>query len=101
MRNLVIGNTSQLSHYFQDDYVRVSSRNIDIDDLKSNVWNRVYICIGESRKFIQDIKVYDDVNFYLTIDIINSLKDISRNIIEIEQLKKHGKNYKLGFIQMT
>jgi hypothetical protein len=81
MNNLVIGNTSQLSYYFPDDYIKVSSRDINIDYLKSNVWNRVYICIGESKKFIKDIKVYDDVNFYLTIDIINSLKDISRNII--------------------
>jgi nucleoside-diphosphate-sugar epimerase len=81
MNNLVIGNTSQLSYYFPENYIKVSSRNIDLDYLKSNYWNRIYICIGESRKFIQDIKIYDDINFYLTLEIINKLKDVSRNII--------------------
>jgi nucleoside-diphosphate-sugar epimerase len=81
MNNLVIGNTSQLSYYFPEDYIKISSRNIDFDYLKSINWNRVYICIGESRKFLQDIKVYDDINFYLTLQIIESLKDVSRNII--------------------
>jgi nucleoside-diphosphate-sugar epimerase len=81
MNNLVIGNTSQLSFYFPEDYIKISSRNLDINDLKSKNWNRVYICIGESRKFIQNIKLYDDINFYLTLDIIDALKDSSRNII--------------------
>ena len=27
MKNLIIGDTLQLSYYFPDDYVRISSRN--------------------------------------------------------------------------
>ena len=81
MNNLVIGNTSQLSYYFPDDYIKVSSRDLDIDNLKNQDWNRIFICIGESRKFIDNIKIHDDINFYLTLDIIDKLKDYSRNII--------------------
>ena len=75
MSNLVIGNTSQLSYYFPDDFIKVSSRDLDIDNLKNKNWNRIFICVGESRKFIDNIKIYDDINFYLTLDIIDKLKD--------------------------
>jgi nucleoside-diphosphate-sugar epimerase len=81
MDNLVIGNTSQLSYYFPDDYIKISSRDLNIDNLKKQDWDRIFICLGESRKFIDNIKIYDDVNFYLTLDIIDKLKNFSRNII--------------------
>lgn len=81
MNNLIIGNTSQLSYYFPDDYIKISSRNIDYDYIKSKHWNKVFICLAESRKFIKDIKIYDEVNFDLTINIIDILKNISKNII--------------------
>ena len=81
MNSLIIGNTSQLSYYFPKEYVRVSSRNLDIDKLKDQNWDRVFICLGESRKFIKDLKVYDEVNFYLTLKIIDELKEISRKVI--------------------
>lgn len=81
MNNLVIGNTSQLSYYFPEHYMKVSSRNLDINKLVEKDWDRVFICLGESRKFIDNIKIYDDINFYLTLDIIDKLKDHSRNII--------------------
>lgn len=81
MRNLVIGNTSQLSYYFPDDYVKISSRNIDYNLIESENWDRVFLCFGESRKFLDDIKIYDDINFYYTLDVINRIKKISRNVI--------------------
>ena len=80
--NLLIGNTSQLSQYFtEENFVKISSRNINFDYICSQNWNRVYICFGESRKFITDIKLHDDINFYLTLQIVDKLKDISKNII--------------------
>lgn len=79
--NLVIGNTAQLSYDFPEDYVKISSRNINYDYLKQQRWNRVYICFGESRKFIKDIEIYDEINFKMTVNLINILKDISQNII--------------------
>jgi len=81
MNNLIIGNTSQLSYYFPENYERISSRDINYDYILSKRWNTLYICFGESRKFIGDIKLHDDINFYLTVEIINKLKDISNRII--------------------
>jgi nucleoside-diphosphate-sugar epimerase len=81
MKNLVIGNTSQLSHYFPDDYIKISSRDIDFDSITSQNWNRIFLCFGESRKFINDIKIHDDINFYYTLQVIDKLKDVSKNII--------------------
>ena len=44
--NIVIGNTSQLAYYFPDDYIKISSRNIQ---LTNNQYDRVYICFAEQR----------------------------------------------------
>lgn len=74
MRNLVIGDTSQLSYYFPDEYVKIPSRNIDFDSILKENWNKVFLCFGEQRKFIDDTKIHDDVNFYYTIDVIDKLK---------------------------
>lgn len=81
MHNLVIGSTSQLSYYFPEDYIKISSRDLDFDLLKSRNWNKVFICVGLSNKFIDDIKLYDEINFYYTLKIIDTLKEISRNIL--------------------
>jgi len=81
MNNLVIGNTSQLSHYFPDDYIKISSRDINYNLLTSKKWDRVFICLGESRKFISDINLYDEINFHLTLEIIEKFKNISNKII--------------------
>jgi len=81
MNNLVIGNTSQLSYYFPSDYVKISSRDIDYSEIKSKTWDRVFLCFGESRKYITDTKLYDEINFYLTIDVINELRDCAKSFI--------------------
>lgn len=81
MNNLVIGNTSQLSYYFPDDYIKISSRNIDYNYIFSMKWNTIFICFGESRKFIDDVKLHDNINFYQTIEVINKVKDISDRVI--------------------
>lgn len=81
MKNLVIGNTSQLAYYFPKDYVKVSSRKIDYDFILEEKWNRVFICFGESRKFIEDATIHDEINFNLTMKIVELLKDISNSII--------------------
>jgi nucleoside-diphosphate-sugar epimerase len=81
MKNLVIGNTSQLSHYFpKENFDYISSRNIDYNYINKE-WDRVYMCFGESRKFINDIKIYDEINFNFTINLIDFLKNKSKNII--------------------
>ena len=93
LNNLLIGNTSQLSHYFPDEnFVKISSRNIDFNLLRESNWDRVFICLGESRKFISDIKLYDDINFYLTVDIIDKLKDVSKSIVVYSSCELWNKN---------
>lgn len=81
MRNLVIGNTSQLAYFFPEEYVKISSREIDYDSILVEKWNRVFICVGESRKYIEDVTIHDDINFSLTMKIVDLLKDISKSII--------------------
>ena len=81
MDNLVIGNTSQLSYYFPNDYIKISSRDINYNLLLNKKWDRVFICIGESRKFINDLDSYDNINFHMTLDIIKKFKNISNKII--------------------
>lgn len=78
--NLVIGNTSQLSMYFPDDYVKISSRNIDFDLLKSKKWDRVYLTFAEQRIYEKNID-YITPNYLYAIDIIKSLINNSNKII--------------------
>ncbi len=80
MRSLVIGNTSQLSRYFPEEYVKISSRNIDYSSISKEKWERIFICFGESRKFIDDFEIHDEVNFRLTMDVIDRLKGVSESI---------------------
>lgn len=75
MRSLIIGNTSQLSHYFPDDFLRISSRNIDFLELRKNKWDKIILCFGESRKFINDKSAYEEINVNLTIKTIHELKN--------------------------
>jgi nucleoside-diphosphate-sugar epimerase len=70
MNNLVIGNTSQLSYYFADNYRKVSGRNFNFQEYENSKWDRVFICIGESKKFIENINEYYEVNFTITLEFI-------------------------------
>ena len=61
--DLLIGNTSQLSYYFSNDIVKISSRNINADTFEKS-WNRVYLCFAEQKTY----KNNDD-SFYQIIGI--------------------------------
>jgi len=78
--NLVIGNTSQLSHYFPSDYIKISSRNIDFDYLKNNNWDSVYITFAEQRIYEPNID-YINPNYIYTLQIINSLLNNVNKIV--------------------
>jgi len=80
--NLVIGNTSQLSYYFPDDYIKISSRNIDFDKYKNDKFDRVYITFAEQRTFIEnDDQLFININFYYTIKVIDFFKDRCNKIV--------------------
>ena len=43
MKHLVIGNTSQLAHYFPKDKCEfISSRNIDVNTITSKKWDKIF-----------------------------------------------------------
>jgi len=81
MKSLVIGSTSQLSHYFPEEFVKISSRRIDFSSLKRQNWDKIILAFGESRKFIETKDLYIDINFHLTIKAVEELKDICNTLI--------------------
>jgi nucleoside-diphosphate-sugar epimerase len=81
MKNLVIGDTSQLSHFFPENFQKVSSRNLDFGLLEKNKWDQVYLCFGESRKFLENSNSYEEINYNLTKELIELLNHNSNKII--------------------
>jgi GDP-D-mannose dehydratase len=75
--NLVIGNTSQQSNYYPDEYLKISSRNINLDN--NTNFDSVYITFAEQRIYEDNID-YISTNFNYTLDIINNLLDLSNKI---------------------
>jgi len=82
LNNLVIGNTSQISHYFPDNYTKISSRNIDYSYHSKMKYDNVYICFSEQRTFIKDNpEIFFDTNVKYTIDVINFFEQLSNRIV--------------------
>jgi len=71
--NLVIGNTSQLGISFPEDFIKISSR--DIDTTKIIGYDVVYITFAEQRTFNKDLteKDFIDVNVTLTSELIETI----------------------------
>lgn len=78
MNNLVIGNTSQLSMYFPDDYEKISSRNIEFIDKK---YENVYLCFGEENREDYDRDHYFDVHVDLIIKVLNHYTKTSNRVV--------------------
>ena len=80
--SLIIGDTSQISYYFPNSYDRISSRDIVIDDIKSNRYNRIFILFAEQRTFLDESQdFFNKINVDYTIDIIDKLKDYCNKIV--------------------
>lgn len=77
--DLVIGSSSQLAQYFPENYIKISSRNIDFEYLKNNVWDSVYITFAEQ-------KIYDKNIDYITPNYIYSLKIIESLLINSKKI---------------
>lgn len=76
MNHLVIGSSSQLSRYFPDSYCRISSRNIDLDWVRSQRWDSVYICYAEQRTYIANDDHVRDLFWKTNYDSVLSLIDV-------------------------
>jgi nucleoside-diphosphate-sugar epimerase len=82
MNNLIIGSTSQLSKYFPENYEKISSRNINVDQIKKGGYDSVYILFAEQRTFLnEDEKFFNDTNVFLTLKIINQIKNYVKKIV--------------------
>jgi GDP-D-mannose dehydratase len=78
--NLVIGNTSQLSRYFPENYKKISSRNIDFNELKDERYDSVYITFAEQRIYDHNID-YITPNYFYTLKVIDSVINNSNKIV--------------------
>jgi nucleoside-diphosphate-sugar epimerase len=80
MKNLIIGNTSQLSHFFPNDYEKISSRDVNIEYLKDNKWDSVYLTFAEQRTSMNDVD-FITPNYTYTKEIIDNLVNSSKRIV--------------------
>jgi len=70
MNSLVIGNTSQLAHYFPEEYEKISSRNVDTNLYKDKFYDRVYITFAEQRlNEVKELEPYVKINTELTFKL--------------------------------
>ena len=76
---LLVGNTSQISNYFKDDYLKISSRNIPnkIFDFK---YEEVHLTFGLNSKGLSETD-YNNINYYYTIDIVENFLKKSDKIV--------------------
>jgi hypothetical protein len=82
MNSLVIGNTSQLSHYFPEEYEKISSRDIDLKLYENKFYDRVFMAFGENRiNEIKDIATYIKTNTIYTMQLVEFFKNISNYVI--------------------
>lgn len=83
MKNLIIGNTSQISSFFPLTYERISSRNIDFHKFVNERYDRVYITFAEQRTFDKNLSENDflSINVDLTSKVIDFFSKISNKVI--------------------
>lgn len=81
LENLIVGKTSQISRFFPDDsFKKVDSKNLNLS-LFDNNWGIVVLALGENRKNIEDISLYEKVNFDLTLELIDFFSPRSERVI--------------------
>jgi len=81
-KNLIIGSTSQLSFYFPNDFDRISSRNIDFNEIKKKNYNKIFILFVEKRTFLNKSEdFFNEINLSFTLEVINKIKDYCDQII--------------------
>lgn len=83
MNSLIIGSSSQLSHYFPKYYERISSRDLDLDNFKNKFYDRIFICFAEQRTFLNtgDLGIFSDVNVHYTTKLVSFFKDKCNKVI--------------------
>ena len=79
--SLIIGDTSQLSYYFPNNFEKISSRDINFNQLTSKNYHKVFLLFAEQRTFLNESEEFFlKTNFNYTIEVINKFKDISYSL---------------------
>lgn len=82
-KNLIVGNTSQLSFFFpKENYDYISSRNINYEEIKSKKYEKIFLLFAEQRTFLKDSDdLFFNINVKYTLDVIDKLKDFCNHIV--------------------
>jgi GDP-D-mannose dehydratase len=76
---LIVGNTSQISKYFTNDYIKISSRNIP-SEVFNQIYEEVHLVFGLNFKGLKESS-YNEINYYYTLDLIKEFLKISDKIV--------------------
>jgi len=80
--NLIIGDSSQLSHYFPSNYDKISSRNINYKNIREQNYDRIFLLFAEQRTFLNETELfYNSINVDYTLEVIDNLKDYCNKIV--------------------
>ena len=58
---LLVGNTSQISKYFTNDYIKISSRNIP-SEIFNQIYEEVHLVFGLNFKGLKESS-YNEINY--------------------------------------
>lgn len=84
--NLVIGSTSQLANYFPKNFIRVASRDLNLNSVVGSVWNDVHIVFAEQRTYLAGSTdesiagLFMSVNYDTTKSLVKAIMPTSRRI---------------------
>lgn len=78
--NIVIGSSSQQANYYPENYIKISSRDIDINFLQNNNFESVYFCFAEQRIYDESID-FISTNYTYTLQLIKNIIHNSKKIV--------------------
>ena len=78
--NLVIGDTSQLSHFFPKSFERLSSRNINLKEIPK-IYENIYITFAQQNVFESDGSNFTNVNTFLPLEVSEYFLESCKKIV--------------------
>lgn len=82
LKDLLIGSTSQLAHFWPKKNTKViSSRSINIDYIRRNQWNRIYFAFSDGRTYLSDLCEFIQSNVIYPLNLIEQINDCCNKIV--------------------